>query len=102
MSEQKKAEEFGITEDDVSEIRQDINKFRFELVDILRKNNFDIGKVRNEGCYGGRRAKQMERRIMKVIWEKIDNKRPRVTRYYLPLYVIPSRDLWLVEFFNIY
>ena len=67
MSEQKKAEEFGITEDDVSEIRQDINKFRFELVDILRKNNFDIGKVRNEGCYGGRRAKQMERRIMKVI-----------------------------------
>ena len=39
MSEQKKAEEFGITEDDVSEIRQDINKFRFELVDILRKNS---------------------------------------------------------------
>ena len=66
MSEQKKAEEFGITEDDVSEIRQDINKFRFELVDILRKNNFDIGKVRNEGCYSGKRAKQMERRIMKV------------------------------------
>ena len=28
MAEQKKAEEFGITEDDVSEIRQDINKFR--------------------------------------------------------------------------
>ena len=66
MTEQKKAEEFGITEDDVSEIRQDINKFRFELVEILRKNRFDIGKVRaGEGCYGGRRAKQMERRIMK-------------------------------------
>ena len=47
---------------------QDINKFRFELVDILSKNNFDIGKVRTgDGCYGGRRAKQMERRIMKVI-----------------------------------
>ena len=45
----------------------DINKFRFELVDILSKNNFDIGKVRTgDGCYGGRRAKQMERRIMKV------------------------------------
>jgi hypothetical protein len=28
MAEQKKAEDFGITEDDVSEIRQDINKFR--------------------------------------------------------------------------
>ena len=29
-AEQKKAEEFSITEDDVSEIRQDINKFRSE------------------------------------------------------------------------
>ena len=67
MLEQKKAEDFGITEDDVSEIRQDINKFRFELLDILRKNKFDIGKIRSVGgCYGGRRAKQMERRIMKV------------------------------------
>ena len=86
MSEQKKADDFGITEDDVSEIRQDINKFRFELVDILSRNNFDIGKVggkrkfpeifchqndalkvrTGDGCYGGRRAKQMERRIMKV------------------------------------
>ena len=66
MLEQKKAEDFGITEDDVSEIRQDINKFRFELLDILRKNKFDIGKIRSAGgCYGGKRAKQMERRIMK-------------------------------------
>ena len=66
MSEQKKAEEFGITEDDVSEIRQDINKFRFELVEILRKNRFDVGKVgKGDNYCGGRRAKQMERRIMK-------------------------------------
>ena len=66
MSEQKKAEEFGITEDDVSEIRQDINKFRFELVEILRKNRFDIGTAgRLDGYHGGRRAKQMERRILK-------------------------------------
>ena len=34
--------------------------------DILRKNKFDIGKIRSVGgCYGGKRAKQMERRIMK-------------------------------------
>ena len=66
MLEQKKAEDFGITEDDVSEIRQDINKFRFELLEILRKNKFDIGKIRSVGgCYRGKRAKQMERRIMK-------------------------------------
>ena len=65
MSEQKKAEEFGITEDDVSEIRQDINKFRFELVEILRKNRFDIGTAGRDNFSGGRRAKQMERRILK-------------------------------------
>ena len=67
MAEQKKAEWHDITEDDVSEIRQDINKFRFELVEILRKNNFDVGNVRKgDGNFGGRRAKQMERRILKV------------------------------------
>ena len=50
----------------MSEIRQDINKFRFELVEIMRKNNFDVGNVRiGDGYFGGKRAKQMERRIMK-------------------------------------
>ena len=38
MLEQKKAEDFGITEDDVSEIRQDINKFRFELLGMIYKS----------------------------------------------------------------
>jgi len=37
-AEQRKRDEFGITEDDVMEIRQDISTLRFELVDILRKN----------------------------------------------------------------
>ena len=36
-AEQKKTEDFNITEDDVSEIRQDINKFRYEMIDIARK-----------------------------------------------------------------
>ncbi len=31
-SEQKKTEEFAITEDDVNEIRQDINKFRYIIM----------------------------------------------------------------------
>lgn len=37
-AEQRKRDEFGITEDDVMEIRQDISTLRFELVDILRQN----------------------------------------------------------------
>lgn len=37
-SEQRKRDEFGITEDDVREIRQDISCFRYDLIDILKKN----------------------------------------------------------------
>jgi transient receptor potential cation channel subfamily C member 4 len=37
-AEQRKRDEFGVTEDDVMEIRQDISTLRFELVDILRNN----------------------------------------------------------------
>ena len=65
-SEQKKAEEFAITEDDVSEIRQDINKFRYEMINILRHNNFVTPNVDSSSFHaGGKRAKQMERRVLK-------------------------------------
>lgn len=37
-AEQRKRDEFGITEDDVREIRQDISTFRYDLIDILKKN----------------------------------------------------------------
>lgn len=38
MAEQRKRDEFGITEDDVREIRQDISSFRYDLIDILKQN----------------------------------------------------------------
>lgn len=37
-TEQQKRDEYAITEDDVREIRQDISTFRYDLIDILRKN----------------------------------------------------------------
>ena len=56
----------SITEDDVSEIRQDINKFRYEMIDILRKNNFETPPVPvNDTFVGNKRSKQTERRILK-------------------------------------
>nr|XP_040566985.1 LOW QUALITY PROTEIN: transient receptor potential protein-like [Lepeophtheirus salmonis] len=65
-AEQKKTEEFAVTEDDVSEIRQDINKLRYEMIDILKNNNFKTPEVNlNEMFVSGRRAKQMERRVLK-------------------------------------
>lgn len=40
-AEQRKRDEFGITEDDVKEIRQDISSFRYDLIDILSKNGMN-------------------------------------------------------------
>ena len=34
--EQRKAENEGVTEDDVNEIKNDISAFRFELIEIMR------------------------------------------------------------------
>jgi len=39
-AEQRKSEEFGITEDDVMEIRQDISSMRFEMIDIFKRNGY--------------------------------------------------------------
>ena len=37
-AEQRKRDDFGITEDDVMEIRQDISTLRYELIDNLHQN----------------------------------------------------------------
>lgn len=44
-AEQRKRDEFGITEDDVMEIRQDISTLRYELIDILRQNGMRTPNV---------------------------------------------------------
>lgn len=84
-AEQKKTEDFNITEDDVSEIRQDINKFRYEMIDILRNNNFATPNIHNDSMWkNNKRAKQKERRILKgfnlttsdVIKEAFANQKP--------------------------
>ena len=65
-AEQKKTEDFSITEDDVQEIRQDINKFRYEMIEILRNNNFATPNDKNDSMFkNNKRAKQKERRILK-------------------------------------
>lgn len=44
-AEQRKRDDFGITEDDVMEIRQDISTLRYELIDILRNNGMKTPTV---------------------------------------------------------
>lgn len=51
-TEQRKRHEFGITEDDVIEIRQDISSLRYELIDILQRNGMTTPNVSFEDAQG--------------------------------------------------
>ncbi|KAJ8922824.1 hypothetical protein NQ315_007859, partial [Exocentrus adspersus] len=65
-SEQRKRDEFGITEDDVMEIRQDISTLRYELIDILRQNGMKTPKIEHQDVQvSGKKGKVMERRLLK-------------------------------------
>lgn len=52
-AEQRKRDDFGITEDDVMEIRQDISTLRYELIDILRTNGMKTPYVDKADLSGG-------------------------------------------------
>lgn len=44
-AEQRKRDDFGITEDDVMEIRQDISTLRFEIIDIFNSNGMKTPSI---------------------------------------------------------
>ena len=48
---QCRADDQGVTEDDVNEIKQDISAFRFELVEILRSSGMNTSSA--SGGIGG-------------------------------------------------
>lgn len=58
--EQRKRDEFGISEDDVMEIRQDISSLRYELIDILHKNGMKTPKIKYKDIQGNRNNHQNE------------------------------------------
>ncbi|KZC10761.1 PREDICTED: transient receptor potential protein [Dufourea novaeangliae] len=65
-AEQRKRDEFGITEDDVMEIRQDISTLRYELIDILRQNGMKTPSVdKQDAALSGKKGRVMERRLQK-------------------------------------
>jgi len=51
-AEQRKSEEFGITEDDVMEIRQDISSMKFEMIDIFKQNGYKTPKREHDSNVG--------------------------------------------------
>ncbi|XP_018406450.1 PREDICTED: transient receptor potential-gamma protein [Cyphomyrmex costatus] len=64
--EQRKAENEGVTEDDVNEIKQDISAFRCELIEILKNSGMNTSTAASSGTgAGGKKNRQKERRLMK-------------------------------------
>ena len=83
--EQRKAENEGVTEDDVNEIKNDISAFRFELIEIMRQSGMNTTSATGpSGMYfvlsyiiectlkktfchaaAGKKNRQKERRLMK-------------------------------------
>ncbi|GJQ65198.1 hypothetical protein Trydic_g7337 [Trypoxylus dichotomus] len=65
--EQRKAENQGVTEDDVNEIKQDISAFRFELIEILKNSGMNTSTAHSGmgSGTGGKKNRQKERRLMK-------------------------------------
>ncbi|XP_023336908.1 transient receptor potential-gamma protein [Eurytemora carolleeae] len=63
--EQRKAENEGVTEDDVNEIKNDISAFRFELIEIMRASGMKTQGASGPSGPGGKKNRQKERRLMK-------------------------------------
>merc|ERR1719507_1423993 len=58
--EQRKAENEGVTEDDVNEIKNDISAFRFELIEIMRASGMNTENASGPAGPGGKKNRQKE------------------------------------------
>ncbi|XP_034114670.1 transient receptor potential protein [Drosophila albomicans] len=66
-AEQRRRDDYGITEDDIIEVRQDISSLRFELLEIFTNNSWDVPDIEKKTHAAARttKGKVMERRILK-------------------------------------
>lgn len=53
-AEQSRRDDFGITEDDIIEVRQDISSLRYELLDIFTNNKFDVPDIEKKSLSAGK------------------------------------------------
>ena len=44
-AEQRKRDEYGVTEDDIMEVRQDVSSLRYELINILKQNGMKTPRL---------------------------------------------------------
>ena len=59
--EQRKSQDFNITEDDINEVRQDIRSFRYELINILKMNDMKTPNMKSGDGVIGRKSKDLVR-----------------------------------------
>ena len=64
--EQQKAENEGVTEDDVNEIKNDISAFRFELIEIMRQSGMKVSS--SSGLLGKYRVTIQVQPLTKVMF----------------------------------
>ncbi|XP_037708978.1 transient receptor potential protein [Drosophila subpulchrella] len=66
-AEQRRRDDYGITEDDIIEVRQDISSLRFELLEIFTNNSWEVPDIekKSQGVARTTKGKVMERRILK-------------------------------------
>lgn len=53
-AEQSRRDDFGITEDDIIEVRQDISSLRYELLDIFTNNKFEVPDIEKKSLSAGK------------------------------------------------
>nr|XP_053627828.1 transient receptor potential protein-like isoform X1 [Cherax quadricarinatus] len=64
--EQRLTDDRSINEDDINEVKQDINSFKYEIVNILKINNWDTGTAHHKTETAlGKKQQTRERRLLK-------------------------------------
>lgn len=63
--EQRKAENEGVTEDDVNEIKQDISAFRCEIIEILKNSGMNTSTASGSGT-GETFREDRDRHILRI------------------------------------
>jgi len=53
-AEQRRRDDYGITEDDIIEVRQDISSLRFELLEIFTNNSWEVPDIEKKSQGKGR------------------------------------------------
>ena len=80
--EQRKAENEGVTEDDVNEIKNDISAFRFELIEIMRQSGMKVTSASGQlGTY--------EYELISC-WKQPRTTYVRKCRYSIPAFIVNS------------